>query len=168
MRGLVLEYYVVLRATLRARPHLRRCLTRCKYCRIFFFTHPCNASRYKRKRRDLSCPFGCREAHRKKQSTRRSVAYYRTQEGKLKKSTQNGRRRRAEGEPEGTSRPDAGQGEWNGRIVEHVRMVTSLIEGRRVRLSEILKMLARALRQHSLGRKRRIDYIVGRLNKASP
>lgn len=53
-------------------------------------------------------------------------------------------------------------------MVEHVRMVTSLIEGRRVSLAEILKMLARAMRQHSLCRVRRIDYIVGQLNKASP
>jgi hypothetical protein len=96
------------------------------------------------------------------------VAYYRTQEGKSKKLTQNGRRRRAQREPEETSRPEVGQGGWNGRMVEHVRMVTSLIEGRRVGLEEILKMLSRALRQHGLGRMRRIDYIVGHLNKASP
>jgi hypothetical protein len=97
------------------------------------------------------------------------VAYYRTQEGKLKKSIQNGNRRgRAEGEPEETSRPEAEKGEWNAGMVEHVRMVTSLIEGRRVSLAETLRMLRRALRQHSLGRRRRIDYIVGQLNKASP
>lgn len=96
------------------------------------------------------------------------MAYYRTQEGKQKKIIQNGRRPRAEREPEETSRPDACQGDWDGRMVEHIRMATSLIEGRRVILEEILKMLSRALRQHRLGRMRRIDYIVGRLNKASP
>lgn len=160
---------MVLRAALRAQSDLRRCLTRCKHCRIFFFTHPCNASRhYERKRKDLRCPFGCREAHRKQRSTRRSVAYYRTQEGKLKKGIQNGRRRRSEREPEEATRPDAGKSGWNGRMVEHVRMVTSLIEGRRVSLKEILKMLARAVRQHRLCRMRRIDYIVGELNKAPP
>jgi hypothetical protein len=98
------------------------------------------------------------------------VAYYRTQEGKGKKRIQNGnRRRQGEREPDANpSQPEAGGGEWNVGMVEHVRMATSLIEGRRVGLGEILKMLARALRQHSLGRGTRIDYIIGHLNKASP
>ena len=117
----------------------------------------------------MRCPFGCRKAHRKQQSTRRSVGYYRTQEGKLKKGIQNGHRHRQEKrEPERTSLPGSGKGEWDAGIVAHVRMVTSLIEARRVSRDEILKMLARALRQHSLGRVRRIDYIVRQLNKASP
>lgn len=117
----------------------------------------------------MRCPFGCRKAHRKQRSTRRSVAYYRTQEGKSKKGIQNGHRRRQEKqEPEQTSLPESGKGEWDAGMVAHVRMVTSLIEGRRVSLDEILKMLARAVRQHSLGRVRRIDYIVGQLNKAPP
>jgi len=54
------------------------------------------------------------------------------------------------------------------RIVEHVRVVASLIEERKVRLAEILKMLARVMRQHSIGRRKRIDYIVGYLNKSPP
>lgn len=53
-------------------------------------------------------------------------------------------------------------------MLNHVRMVTSLIEGRRVSAGEILKMLSRVLRQHSIGRRKKIDYIVGYLNKASP
>ncbi|MFB3902906.1 MAG: hypothetical protein ACE15E_05585 [Acidobacteriota bacterium] len=80
MRDLVLEYYFVLRSALRAQPGLRRCLTRCRHYRIFFLTDPRNAGR-----RDLGCPFGCREAHRKRSSTRRSVACYQTKEGRLKK-----------------------------------------------------------------------------------
>lgn len=47
-------------------------------------------------------------------------------------------------------------------------MVASLIEGRRVSMDEILKMLGRALRQPRLVGRKRIDYIVGHLNKASP
>jgi hypothetical protein len=115
----------------------------------------------------MRCPFGCRQANRKQSSTRRSVAYYRTPEGKLKKSIQNGRRRRR-ASPGGAPRPDAGNGGLNARMVEHVRVVASLIEGRRVSLAEIWEMLARALRQHSLGRVRRNDYIVGKLNEAPP
>jgi ubiquinone/menaquinone biosynthesis C-methylase UbiE len=86
----------------------------------------------------------------------------------LKKILQNGRRRPTEREPEEISRPEIGTGDWNGSVVEHVRVVAGLIEGRRVGLDEILKMLARALRQHRLGHERRIDYIVGQLNKAPP
>jgi len=47
-------------------------------------------------------------------------------------------------------------------------MVTGLIEERKVSLAEILKMLSRVLRQHSIGRRRRIDYIVEYLNKSPP
>ena len=36
---------------------------------IFFLTDARNAGR-----QDLGCPFGCRQAHRRRQSTRRSVA----------------------------------------------------------------------------------------------
>ncbi len=64
--------------------------------------------------------------------------------------------------------PAADEGKWNAPIVEHVRMVTSLIEERKVRLDEILKMLSRILRQHSIGHGKRIDYIVRYLNKSPP
>jgi len=123
----------------------------------------------------MRCPYGCREAHRKQYSTQRSVEYYRTDAGKGKKKTQNGKRRRQERNPnsekesaENISRPEANKGEWNAQMVEHVRVVTSLIEGRRVNLDEILKMLSRILRQPTHTRRRRMDYIVGHLNKASP
>ncbi len=54
------------------------------------------------------------------------------------------------------------------QLVEHVRMVTSLIEEREVSLKEILEMLTNVLRQHSIGRRKRIDYIVRYLNKSPP
>ena len=44
------------------------------------------------KRKDLGCPFGCSEAHGKQQSTRRSVAYYQSKEGRDKKRDLNQRR----------------------------------------------------------------------------
>jgi hypothetical protein len=53
-------------------------------------------------------------------------------------------------------------------MVSYLRMVTSLIEGRRVSLTEILAMLERAVRQHSIGRRRRIDYILQYLNERAP
>jgi hypothetical protein len=42
-------------------------------------------------------------------------------------------------------------------MVEYVRMVVSLIEARSVSMTEIVQMLERVLRQHSLGRRRKID-----------
>jgi hypothetical protein len=164
----VLQYYVLLRSILRTRPHLRKCLTCCRHCRIFFLTRPCNAGR-----KDLGCPFGCKDAHRKKDSARRSVEYYKTKEGKGKKKIQNGKRcktkadlkeRQAEAERDLSS----GSPDFNAEMVEYLRVVVSLIEGRRVKADEILEMLARVLRQHSMVRRRRIDYILQHLMKNAP
>lgn len=168
-------YYFVLRSVLRAKSHLRRCLTRCRHCGIFFITDPRNV-----KRRDLGCPFGCREAHRKRCSTERSVEYYRTREGKFKKSLQNGKRTQAEPAAQSDERPEQeekpsekemgkldGSG-FDAHMVSYLCMVTTLIEGRRVRCDEIVEMLARILRQHSMARRKRRDYIVWYLNKRAP
>ena len=159
MAALVLEYYLLLRSVLRTKPLQRRCLTRCRHCRIFFITHPRNAGR-----KDLGCPFGCKEALRKRASTQRSVDYYRGDAGKLKKRIQNGKRKArvksAQSEPDSTS--------WNASMVEHVRMVSSLIEGRRVSRQEVLEMLARVLRQHSMGRRKRIDHTIAWLHENPP
>ena len=168
MAALVLEYYLLLRSVLRAKPRLRACLSRCRHCRIFFLADPRNAGR-----RNLGCPFGCREAHRKQQSTRRSVAYYRDPKGKKKKSALNQRRAKLSAhEPEtaapGASVPKSGSAQWNETIVEHVRMVSSWIEGRWVSRKEILTMLAKVLRQHTICRRRKIDQAVAWLKEHPP
>ena len=80
VRGIVARYYWVIRLVLKEKPHLRKCLDRCRHCHILFFTHPRNAGRS-----DLGCPFGCRQAYRRKSSIHRSTEYYRTKEGKQKK-----------------------------------------------------------------------------------
>ena len=162
MCALVLQYYVVLRSVLRGHPHLRCCLRRCRHCRIFFLTHPRNA-----RRRDLRCPFGCRQAHRKRRSTDRSVAYYTTVEGKAKKKMQNGKRVRSGGGL-APAPPEAGAVEVHADMVRYVAMVASLIEGRRVSAAEMLERLARAMRQHSMARRRRMDYVVAQLQKHGP
>ena len=160
--ALVKQYYVVLRSVLRSRPDLRRCLRRCRHCRIFFLTDPRNAGRS-----DLRCPFGCREMHRKQRSTERSVAYYATAEGKAKKKMQNGKRAqggvRADANPPLTQAP-----EFPAAMVGYVAMVVSLIEGRRVSEAEVCQMLLRAMRQHSMARRRRMDYVVAQLHKHGP
>jgi hypothetical protein len=47
-------------------------------------------------------------------------------------------------------------------------MVTGLIEGRAVILAEVVEMLQGVLRQHSMGRMRRIDKMVAWLNEHPP
>jgi len=165
VRALVLQYYVLLRSVLRAKPLLRRCLARCRHCRIFFLTYPCNAGR-----KDLGCPFGCRSTHRKRQSTVRSVAYYRDGPGKNKKRALNARRGkpranddRPTGCPESVPVPG-----WSLLMVEYVRMVVSLIEARTVSRTEILQMLGRVLRQHTMVRRRKIDHAVSWLHEHPP
>jgi hypothetical protein len=158
----VKQYYVVLRSALRSHCHLRRCLSRCRHCRIFFLTHPRNAGR-----RDLRCPFGCREVHRKQCSIARSVAYYTTAEGKAKKKMQNGKRAQR-GERADAHPPVAGAPALPAGMVGYVAMVASLIEGRRVSEAEMRQRLVRAMRQHSMARRRRMDYVVAQLQKHGP
>jgi hypothetical protein len=190
---LVKEYYFVLRGVLRAHPHLRPCLTRCRHCRIFFLTHPRNAGR-----KDLGCPFGCRDAHRKRESTQRSVAYYRGEVGRACRRIQNGNRQFTgmphaseppsapplpiqpqvpppeadrDSHPEPPSRSghsDTSPGFWPAPMLRYLRMVISLMEERAVSLEEIRTMLARVLRQRSIGRRRPIEHIIERLNEHPP
>lgn len=53
-------------------------------------------------------------------------------------------------------------------MVTYLAMVTSLIERRRVSREEIEELLARKMRQHSIARRGRMDYVVGELNKRPP
>jgi hypothetical protein len=115
----------------------------------------------------LRCPFGCREAHRKQRSTERSVAYYATAEGKAKKKMQNGKRAQG-GVRADANHPVTGALKFHAGIVGYVAMVASLIEGRPVREEEIVQMLVRAMRQHSMARRRRMDYLVAQLQKHGP
>jgi hypothetical protein len=169
VRDLVLQYYFVLRSVLRAKPCLRRCLTRCRHCQIFFLTNPCNAGR-----KDLGCPFGCKDAHRKRGSIKRSVEYYSTPEGKFKKKLQNDKRGMADAravvndcEPAGSNLMQH-ECRFDAPVLCYLRMVITLIEGRRVSAAELLEMLARVLRQHSIARRRRIDYVLQYLKEHSP
>ena len=167
MRDLVRTYYVVIRSVLRTNPELRPLLKRCKHCRIYFFTGPQNA-----RRQDLRCPFGCREACRRQNSTRRSVAYYRKH--KDRKAELNRRRYLISEKADAEAKKDAersrvkepaSEGDVSAsKIVKHVRLLVRLIEGRPVSLEEVLEMLARNRRQHRICRERRLDYIVRQIN----
>lgn len=178
VRPRVLEYYQVLRSLLRRQPQRRRCLTRCRHCRIFFLTDPRNTGRKdmpRGKRQDLGCPFGCSEAYCKQQSTRRSVAYYQSKEGRDKKRDLNQRRPAAcRGQtpvpPRQPAPPPAqpAHAAWPQPILEHVQMVVGWIEHRPVGRAEILQLLANVLRQQGIGRRRRIDQTVTWLNEHPP
>ena len=154
---------------LRAKPHLRACLTRCRHCGIFFLTHPRNA-----RRRNLRCPFGCRVAHRKQAAAQRSAAYYRGAEGKRKKSGLNQRRRSKESIHRSqtprrevpASKPPVVRA--TPVIIEHVRMAVSLIEGRRVSRRAVLQMVAKNKRQRTMVRRSKIDQAVLWLNEHPP
>ena len=130
-------------------------MTRCKHCGIFFLTHPRNAGR-----RDLRCPFGCRQAHRKKSLKERSAQYYRTEDGKKKKKWHN-RARSLQSCQSDDGGKDLAHEESPGQEIVvsldevalgHIQMMVSLIEKRYVKPSEILEMMEKIMRQHSMGK----------------
>lgn len=104
------------------------------------------------------------------------MEYYRTDEGKGKKRIQDGKRSRGQAasggaadHKEGVSRREReGIIGLEAGLVGYVRMVTSLIEGRRVSVEEVIRMLVRALRQHSIAHRSRIDYVVAYLRANAP
>ena len=180
MVALVLEYYVVLRSVGGAKAHLWRCRTRCPGCGIFFLTHPCNFHQ----RGQIRCPFGCRAEHRRREAKGRSRAYYSGEQGKEIKKKLNQRRCRlpAGGAGQGpvpprraSRRAKCGKSAAKVRcakpspvMLQHVRMVVSLIEGRRVSRRQVLLLLAKILRQHTLTRRKRMDHAVLWLHKQPP
>jgi hypothetical protein len=101
------------------------------------------------------------------------VEYYKTEEGKFKKKIQNGKRGKAKADlidrkEEAGRNMVTGKPDFDARMARYLRMAVSLIEGRRVRTDEILEMLARVVRQHSMVRGRRIDYVLQYLKKNAP
>lgn len=155
MRSIVARYYWAMRLVIKQQPELKRCLTRCRHCQIVFFTHPRNAGR-----NDLRCPFGCRQAHRKQKSIERSVAYYRSKEGKKKKIALNQRRNRIEDIRASTSDGAAGiKIEADEAIFSHIQVVISLIEGWQVDLETIKSLVAKLLRQHRIDLRKNLLYL---------
>jgi len=164
--GLVLQYYALLRSVLGTRPKLRRCLTRCWRCGIFFIAAACNAGR------KLGCPYGCADEHRQREWRRTSAEYYEDPDGKRRKSKHNQRQRdRRKAAPEKLpepQRPTEAKEEIPTTLVGYVQRVVSAIKGRRVSREEILEMLAKEKSQHSLVRQRRIDQIIRTLHERPP
>ena len=163
--GLVLQYYALLRSVLRTRRTLQKCLTRCWHCRIFFIAAACNAGR------KGGCPFGCASAYRRREWRRTSAEYYENPQGKKKKSALNQRRKNKPipaVEPEPSAAPQAPGKQIPPLLVGYVQRVVSAIEGRWVSREEILAMLAKEKRQHSMVRQRRMDQIIQSLHERPP
>ena len=72
----------------------------------------------------------------------------------------------AEAAADADQEPD--EGLVDEEMMDHLQMVTSLIEGRDVTREVIETMAAELLRQHSIGKRRGIDYLVEQLNKDPP
>lgn len=164
MRERVGAYYVCLRSALRLVPERRGCLKHCRACGIFFLTSPSNE-----KRRDLRCPFGCRDAHRRRESSRRVAAYYGTPEGREKKRALNRRRYEVgvNAASEGSAADDPTD-ESDDSIAGYVCLLIGLISGRSVDREWVAAMHERISRQHRLRQSGRFDYRVEQLNKDPP
>ncbi len=146
---------------------MRKYVSRCRHCGIFFFTDPRNECR-----KDLRCIFGCAKQHRKNESTRRSIEYYRN--NKDKKKAQN-RKRTDKNLPDPCS-PAAiiektyqiGQDKVYVETINYLSEIASLIEGEKINSSIILGVLRKKVRQHSMVKMKKADYIVNYLNNKPP
>jgi hypothetical protein len=98
----------------------------------------------------------------------RSGAYYATAAGKQKKAQLNAKRGQARRSGESAPVPERDDVEFDAGIVEHVRVVTSLIEGVEIRSDEVLAMLRRTVRQHRIVRETRLAYVVRWLAEHPP
>ena len=140
--------------------------------RIRFLTHPRNANR-----RDLRCPFGCRQHHRREEAKKRRRSTPNAR-GKTPEETPQCAASRSpsavrpsepdldphpEGAPPGEPTADALQGTAvlrlegvvlneasvaNSRMLPYVRMVVGLIEGIAFTCREVVELLRLAMRQH--------------------
>ena len=149
-----MNYYQLLRSLLKEKPHLRKCLAKCRHCQVLFFTHPRNASR-----NDLGCPFGCRQIHRRDSAVKRSIEFYKSTAGKIKKQNINNRRNDSRPKAEPTKPPENSyEFGIDTTIVSHIRVTTSLIEGRPVAFKEAIRIVAKLLRQLSFDSMKKMVY----------
>ena len=190
---LVRQYQTALDSVLQSHPKLQGCAVCCIQCGIRFLTHPRNAGR-----RNLRCPFGCRRHHRQQRSNQRSTAYNRTSDGKRNKKAHNNRRygnTRSDcqqqdisqqtaadtpaNEPETNELPVTVELRLEGVVLNesslatspmlpYVRMIVSLIEGVKLCCDDVVRLLRQAMRQRSIGDRRRIDYLLGFLHQHPP
>jgi hypothetical protein len=118
-------------------------------CGIRFFTDPRNAGR-----KDLRCPFGCRAEHLRREANKRSDRHLGTEYGRRQKAKRNRERRTqpARRIPEKTPPEPETPEDLGPDMIAHIRVVTSIIERRRVSRSETIELIAWVLSQRRMGR----------------
>ncbi len=182
----------------------------CCHCGIRFFTHPRNA-----RRRNLRCPFGCREHHRRQRGNTRSRKHNQTDKGRANKKKLN-IAARIKAAPRDTVPPmpvdqtsqltaaspsadftDAATVDespsvdtspamldhltlhldgfvldeptlLNSRVLPYVQMVASVLERRTISREELLAALRNGMRQRSIVRSPRREYVLRYLNQHPP
>jgi hypothetical protein len=133
--------------------------------------------------------------HRQQRSQQRSAAYYRTARGQAKKKRLNARRA-SQARPEPTPTAPVEQPISAGspaqypsspnvelcldgvvlneesflksRMLPYVRMVVTLIEGIELSYQELVQLLQQAMRQHSIARRTRSEYVLRFLHEHPP
>ncbi len=124
-------------------------LIRCVDCRIYFLTAPSN-----RGRKDIRCPFGCREKHKRECSKKRVRKYRKTKIGRKKKQELNERRYLYKYKSSTEIKNTVSKAcEEKGSFTGYLRFILSLIEGRFISWPEIKSILLAYFdkwRQHPL------------------
>lgn len=122
-------------------------LTRCSDCRIYFLTTASN-----RGRKDIRCPFGCREKHKRESSKKRVREYRKTEIGRKKKQKLNEKRYLYKSSTEINNIASTAC-EEKGSFVGYLRFIISLKESRFISWQKIKSMLLeyfKKWRQHPL------------------
>jgi hypothetical protein len=172
LKGTIESYTCLLFSILKEKPKLTDCLVRCKHCGIYFITYYSNKNR-----KDLGCPFGCRQTHRKKSAARRSVEFYETAKGKTKKKLLNkgrsliGTKQQSEAKqakPKDRDFSISSRVHIERNFMSYLRMLIRLIEGRRVDLKDIISLVDTILRQRSLDIMAKTRYFRKKIGSRSP
>ena len=200
-KPVVRHYQTALDSILKSDSDVERCVTHYVHCRIRFLTHPRNAGR-----RDLRCPFGCRDHHRRQRSSQRSTAYYQTVPGRCKRKRLNVTRRCRSGgatddrEPltqvEAPAVDIAAETSCiddelpldielkvevrlagvvldetaleNTSVLAYVRMIVNQIEDTNHSQKELTDLLRQSMRQRSIVKRTRTDYVLRFLHEHPP
>ncbi len=150
VRKYISAYYKTVRKIIQTSNRRYWELTRCVDCGIYLITSCSN-----RGRKDIRCPFGCRECHKKKASNNRSRDYYQTDQGIIKRQKQNAKRDRGSLKCSTDNKNEIASSseEEKGSFIGHVRLIISLIEDRFINWQEIKDILLgyfKKWRQHPL------------------
>jgi hypothetical protein len=118
-------------------------------------TDPRNAWQQK-----MWCPFGCRAERRRRQTNDRGREYYKREFGRTQKAERNRKRRKPSADPAPVEPPAEPQTpeDLGSDMIDHIKVVTSIIERRRVSRDETIELIAWVLRQRRMGRDRRGGY----------